>query len=162
MALTEMAIRGAKPKEKEYTLSDGDGLLLAVRGTSKRWVLRYYVDGKEKRAGLGGYPEIGLADARNLKRQFKRELSLDTNPQEKRRAGREANAKLEAVKAMTFARVAEDWFAQQSCAWSASHCTDVKHKLSAYILPAIGSRPVSEVTTQEVLTLLLNRPVRLP
>jgi hypothetical protein len=93
MALTETAIRAAKPKEREYTLSDGDGLLLAVRPTgAKRWILRYYVNNKEKRAGLGSYPEVGLADARDLRFQFKRELALGGNPQERKKAEREAAA----------------------------------------------------------------------
>ncbi|MDR1649710.1 MAG: Arm DNA-binding domain-containing protein, partial [Synergistaceae bacterium] len=78
MALTETKIRSAKPREgkKEDVLSDGDGLLLVVKDTgSKRWVLRYRIDGKEKRAGLGKYPIVGLADARELKNRFKRELA---------------------------------------------------------------------------------------
>ena len=162
MILTDTAIRAAKPKEKEYTLSDGGGLLLAVRGSSKRWVLRYHWNGKEKRAGLGSYPEVGLADAREKAFQFRRELGRGCNPQERKRAEREAVAKEEAIKSMTFERVAEDWFTQQFGAWSDSHCTDVRHKLNAYILPAIGARPVSEINTQEVLSLLLDIEKRTP
>jgi len=89
MALSEAAVRHAKSKEgrRETQYSDGDGLLLVVRDTgSKRWVLRYWKDGGEKRAGLGKYPTIGLADARELKHQFKRELALGGNPQERKRA----------------------------------------------------------------------------
>jgi len=44
MALTEAAIRNAKPQDgrREYSLSDGDGLLLMVgENGAKRWVLRY-------------------------------------------------------------------------------------------------------------------------
>jgi integrase len=157
MALTETAIRAAKPREKEYTLSDGDGLLLAVRTTgSKRWILRYYVDGKEKRAGLGSYPEVGLADARDLRFQFKRELALGGNPQERKKAEREATAKEERAKAMTFARVAEDWFSQRSNAWSAIYSFQTRSKLVRYAFPAIGERPVREITSREILALLQN------
>ena len=61
MPLTEIAIRNAKPREKNYTLSDGDGLLLLIKGTgAKSWVLRYWLDGKEKRAGLGKYPRLAF------------------------------------------------------------------------------------------------------
>ena len=70
MALTEMAVRNAKARENggNYSLSDGDGLMLLVKKSdAKSWVLRYWLDGKEKRAGLGPYPLIGLADARKLK-----------------------------------------------------------------------------------------------
>jgi hypothetical protein len=159
VGLTETKIRGAKPREgkKEYALSDGDGLLLVVKDTgSKRWVLRYRLEGKEKRAGLGKYPTVGLADARELKNRFKRELAMGGNPQERKRAEKDAAAKEKAIKEMTFARVAEDWYKQQSGVWSSSHCTDVRHKLDAYILPKLGASPVREITTQEVLSLLLN------
>lgn len=165
MALTEAAIRAAKPQagKVEYSLSDGDGLLFMVRETgAKRWVLRYWMNGKEKRAGLGSYPEVGLADARNLKVDFKRELAMGGNPSERKRKEKEATAKEEACKLMTFAKVAEEWYGQQVTAWSSSHCTDVRHKLDAYILPTLGTRPLREITTQEVLTLLLNVESRTP
>ena len=76
MALTEMAVRNAKARENggNYSLSDGDGLMLLVKKSgAKSWVLCYWLDGKEKRAGLGPYPLIGLADARKLKNTFKHE-----------------------------------------------------------------------------------------
>ena len=89
MALTEMAVRNAKARENggNYSLSDGDGLMLLVKKSdAKSWVLRYWLDGKEKRAGLGPYPLIGLADARKLKNAFKHQLAMGVNPQEKKRA----------------------------------------------------------------------------
>ena len=119
-----MAVRNAKAPENggNYSLSDGDGLMLLVKKSgAKSWVLRYWLDGKEKRAGLGPYPLIGLADARKLKNTFKHELVMGVNQQEKKRAEREEAAHVEAIKAMTFARVAEEWYQQQAGAWSASH-----------------------------------------
>ena len=165
MPLTETAIRNAKAPEKgnSYTLPDGDGLLLLIKKSgAKSWVLRYWVDGKEKRTGLGPYPAVGLADARKLKYEFKHELALGTNPQERKRAEREEAAKVEAIKSMTFAKVAEEWYKQQEEAWSAPHCTDVRHKLRAYLLPKLGERPIREITTQEVLNLVLEVESRTP
>ncbi|MDR1733106.1 MAG: tyrosine-type recombinase/integrase [Synergistaceae bacterium] len=163
MTLTETAIRSAKAREKDYSLSDGDGLLLLIKSTgAKSWILRYWTGGKEKRAGLGKYPVIGLADARDLKNAFKRELALGGNPQERKRAEKEAAARAEVIKSTTFAKVAEEWYAQQKGSWSASHCTDVSHKLRAYLLPKLGDRPLREITTQEVLNLLLNIELRTP
>jgi hypothetical protein len=49
MLLTDIAVRQARPKEKEYRLSDQRGLLLVVRPTgAKWWRLRYTFQGKEK------------------------------------------------------------------------------------------------------------------
>lgn len=110
--------------------------------------------GRKKGRGLGHIRSIGLADARKLKNAFKHELAMGVNPQEKKCAEREEAARVEAIKAMTFARVVEEWYQQQAEAWSASHCTDVRHKLRAYILPRLGESPVREISTQAVLSLL--------
>jgi CRISPR-associated endoribonuclease Cas6 len=87
--ITELEIKNAKPREKPYSLSDGDGLLLLVKESgAKSWVLRYHRDGKEKRAGLGKYPKVGLAKARELKNVFKRELALGGDPQKRKKKER--------------------------------------------------------------------------
>ena len=158
MELTDKEIRGAKFEGKQYTLSDGDGLLLRVQKGGKSWILRYWIDNKEKRAGLGPYPEIGLKDARDRKNQFKRELALTgVNPLERKRQEKEAAAKAQAeaqVRATTFKTVAEDWFAQQSEVWSEQHILDTRRRLDKYILPTLGERPIVEIKTQEVLTMI--------
>jgi integrase len=157
MALTELAIRNAKPREKPYTLSDGDGLLLLIKESgSKSWVLQYWVNGKEKRAGLGKYPVIRLADARELKNTFKRELAHGGNPQERKKAEREEAAKAEAVKSATFGKFANEWYSQQEERWSRSTRRHVQRVLDAYLLPTLGKRPIREITTQELFNLLLD------
>jgi integrase len=157
MALTELAVRNAKSKEKSYSLSDGDGLLLLVKESgAKSWVLRYWVNGKEKRAGLGKYPVIGLADARELKNSFKRELAHGGNPLERKKAEREEAAKAEALKAVTFAKIADEWYAQKEPAWSMSSRGSVRRLLDNYLFPALGKRPIRDITTRELLSLFLD------
>jgi hypothetical protein len=59
MALTELAIKNLKPKDKNYLVSDGGGLSLAVSPSgSKLWRLRYYYQGKEQIMGIGKYTNI--------------------------------------------------------------------------------------------------------
>ena len=149
MALTETAIRAAKPREKEYNLSDGDGLLLMVgEKGAKRWVLRYWVNGKERRAGLGSYPEIGLADAREKKFQFKRELALGGNPQERKKAEREAAVKEEEAKTMTFARVAAEWLEKRMVGKSSDkYLKTLRLRLDRLILPSIGNMALEDLTS---------------
>ena len=157
MALTELAIRNAKPHEKPYSLSDGDGLLLLVKESgAKSWVLRYWVNGKEKRTGLGKYPVIRLADARELKNAFKRELAHGKNPQERKKAEREEAAKAEALRSATFDKFASEWYNQQEGKWTLSSRKNAKRILNSYLLPVLGKRPVREITTQELLNLLLD------
>jgi integrase len=162
--LSEMAVRNAKPKngKRETQYIDGDGLILVVRDSgAKRWVLRYWVDGHEKRAGLGKYPLIGLALARDLKNQFKRELAVGGNPQKRKKEEKEAAAKEAAIKGMTFAKVSEDWLKQQVGVRSESHCKGIKHKLRI-LLPKLGNRPISEINAKEVLKVLKEIEDRTP
>jgi integrase len=156
MMLTELEIKNAKPREKQYSLSDGDGLLLLVKESgAKSWVLRYRMDGKEKRAGLGNYPKVSLAKARELKMAFKRELAFGGNPQKRKKDERKEAAKIEALKAATFMKLANEWYRQQEKAWSNYRREGVRRVLDMYLFPKIGERPIREITTRELLNLVL-------
>jgi hypothetical protein len=65
MALTDVAIRNAKPGAKPTKLADGSGMFLLVTPAGgKLWRLKYRIDGREKLLAIGAYPEIGLGEAR--------------------------------------------------------------------------------------------------
>ncbi|MDR1510457.1 MAG: tyrosine-type recombinase/integrase [Synergistaceae bacterium] len=156
MALTELEIKNAKPRENPYPLPDGDGLLLLVKESgAKSWVLRYRMDGKEKRAGLGKYPAVGLAKARELRDTFKRELAFGGNPQKRKKEERQEAARIKASQAATFKKLANEWYKRQKTAWSNSHREWVRRALDAYLLPRLGERPIREITSRELLDLLL-------
>jgi len=56
MALTDVAIRNAKPGSKPLKLADGGGLhLLGTPTGGKLWRLKYRIDGKEKQLAIGAY-----------------------------------------------------------------------------------------------------------
>lgn len=74
--LTDTQIKASKPKDKDYQLYDGDGLLLLIKASGSRmWQFRYYHPTNNKRTTLsfGSYPEISLQQARK-KRDEAREL----------------------------------------------------------------------------------------
>ena len=59
MALSDVAVRNAKARAKEYKLSDSGGLYLLVTAKGgKLWRLKFRVDGREKKLAIGPYPEI--------------------------------------------------------------------------------------------------------
>lgn len=61
MALTDIAIRNAKPAAKPVKLADGGGMVLLVTPAGgKLWRPKYRVDGRERHLAIGGYPDIGL------------------------------------------------------------------------------------------------------
>lgn len=64
MALTDVAVRQARPTGKDYTLPDFDGLSLAISAKGgKSWHFRYYWAAKQKRMSLGTYPTVSLREA---------------------------------------------------------------------------------------------------
>ncbi|GFM81432.1 hypothetical protein PSCICN_21240 [Pseudomonas cichorii] len=93
MALTITAVRQAKPRAKNYTLPDFDGLALFVntKGT-KSWHFRFSWAGKQPRISLGIYPEIGLRDARAMRDIARALVAKGIDPRDQRRL--ERNAKL--------------------------------------------------------------------
>jgi hypothetical protein len=81
MALTEMQIRGLKPKDKRYMIRDDNGLYLEVMTSgSKHWRYRYYDGKKEIKLSLGEYPYLGLKDAREKRDDLKRGMARGVDP----------------------------------------------------------------------------------
>ena len=65
MSLSQMAIRNAKPREKQITLFDGGGMYLLVQPDgNKYWRLDYRYGGKRRTLAIGVYPEVSLQQAR--------------------------------------------------------------------------------------------------
>ncbi|BCT67897.1 hypothetical protein NNRS527_01486 [Nitrosospira sp. NRS527] len=67
--LTDLKIRTAVPRGKEYLIADGDGLYLRIRETRKNWLYRYKTGTKQFKIGFGVYPIVTLAMARDKARE---------------------------------------------------------------------------------------------
>ncbi len=160
--LTELTIKQAKPREKEYKISDGGGLYLLVhpRG-SKYWRFDFRFFGKQKSSSFGVWPEISLADARITRSEARKKIKDGINPieekKEYRRAMREMMEKVEYEEKLiltTFEKVALEWYRRQDSDWTEKHSADVLNSLSVYVFPDIGSRPIRDITKQDVIATL--------
>src|SRR5438270_6488971 len=88
---------------------DGNGLYLHIGASGSRsWILRYRHGGRRHDIGLGPYPLISLADARQRANQRRRLLVDGINPLAERRAQRATEA-AERVKAITLRQAAESY-----------------------------------------------------
>lgn len=68
MPLTNIDIKNAKSRDKNYRLYDEKGLYLEITPAGgKLWRLKYRFGGKEKRLAIGPYPEVGLKAAREAR-----------------------------------------------------------------------------------------------
>lgn len=152
MALSDVAVKAAKPREKPYKLSDEKGLYLLVSsGGGKWWRLKFRVGGKEQLLSLGTYPEVGLKDARDRRDDARRLLAAGINPAVHRAQGKRASADRAAN---SFEAVAREWLTKQGSRWAVSHAAKVQARLENDIFPYLGGRPVAEITAPEVLAVL--------
>ena len=73
--LTVLSIKKAKSKEKQYKLTDGEGMFLRVYPIgSKYWKLQYCFEGKQKILSLGVWPQVSLKQAREKRYEAKKKI----------------------------------------------------------------------------------------
>lgn len=152
MALTDTAVRKAKPKEKSYKLSDGRGMYLEIMPNGSRyWRLKYRIAGKEKRLALGVYPDVSLSDARDRREQARKQIANGIDPGTAKQAAKRA-AKAEAVD--SFEALAREWFAKYSPTWAVGHAVKVIRRFERDVFPWLGTRPIAQVGAQDLLSVL--------
>jgi len=151
VALTDTAARTAKPRETLYRMADAAGLCLEVTPSgSKLWRFRYRFGGKAKMMGLGAYPTITLAKARERREDARRLVAEGIDPTAHKHAEKTAQSAL----AHTFEELAREWYAYNSPRWATSTAAKALQYMEADILPVIGQRPVQEVTRPELVALV--------
>ncbi len=151
MPLTDTKIRNAKPKNKQFKLFDTNGLFLIVAPSGgKWWRFKYRFGGKEKSLSLGTYPEISLSQARERRDTARKQVAIQVDPSEARKAVKEAELQDENI----FKVVATEWFAKFSRNWADSHAAKIKSRLENDIYPFIGDRPINDIKAPELLMVL--------
>ncbi|EPU1047493.1 integrase arm-type DNA-binding domain-containing protein [Raoultella ornithinolytica] len=146
MALTDIKVRTAKPTDKQYKLTDGNGMHLLVHPNgSKYWRLQYRFGGKQKMLALGVYPDVSLADARARRDEARKLLANGIDPGDKKK-----NDKVEQEEARTFEQLAIEWHATNK-KWSEEHSRRVLKSLEDNLFPAIGKRNIAELKTRDLL-----------
>jgi len=147
MALTDTAIRKAKPTARTQRLFDGGGLYLELSPTGgKWWRLKYRSGGKEKRLSLGTYPDTGLADARDKRDAARKLLAAGVDPGEQRKAEKAAG---EERAANSFEVIAREWMGRQT--WVDDYRVKLEARMANDVYPYIGRRPVAELSAPELL-----------
>jgi integrase len=150
--LSDIKIKNAKPKDKDYKLSDGFGLYLLITPTGgKLWRFQYRYVGKQKLLSFGSYPEISLADARHRREDARKLLANGIDPGAVKKAQKASRAD---SAANSFEVVAREWHEKFKTSWSTSHAHVTITRLERDIFPWIGKRPISEIDPPEVLAVL--------
>ena len=143
--LNNTQIKNAKAKEKQYRLSDGNGLYLEITPKgSKRWRWRYRYARKEKMLSLGLYPAVSLKQARERAEDMRRQLGEGLDPSQIRKEKKFAEG-------FTFEVVALEWLEKFSGQWTEGHARNLRVRLEQGMLPFIGGLPVNEISAPMIL-----------
>lgn len=151
MTLTNTEILRTKPQSKAFKLYDELGLFLQVTPSGgKWWRFKYRFDGKEKLLSLGTYPDVSLANAREKRDTARKLLAHEQpiDPSEKRKA---IKIEKDANITNTFEVWAGKWLQKWSVGKSERHVGYVKRRLETDIYPAIGNKPINDITAYEIV-----------
>lgn len=152
MALNDTAVRLAKSGDSDRKLADEKGLYLLVTTTgSKLWRFKYRLNGKEKKLALGSYPDVSLKDARAKRDEARKCSQAGRDPAV---AKREARIAKHIAAANTFEAVASEYVAKLEAEGLASVTIEKTRWLLTKLKPALGTRPIAEISPHELLAVL--------
>jgi integrase len=151
--LTALEVKNAKPGEH----TDGNGLILVVRpsrsgGKLRRsWVLRLVVNGRRRKLGLGVYPSVELAHARQKAQDARRALAegIDPSVTAKRRAGL-----VEAARGLTLGKAIDDYLAKVAPAYKNAKSDEIRTRALRVHFAPLHSRDVASIGAADVASIL--------
>ena len=152
--LSDIKVKAAKPKEKDYILTDGNGLQMRVRiNGSKLWNFNYIQPVTKKRInmGLGTFPEVSLAQARKRTVEARELVAQGLDPKEKRDAERHAK---KAATEHTFENISAAWFELKKDSVTPAYAEDIWRSLTLHVFPDLATTPISAITAPKVINLL--------
>jgi len=144
--LTDTQIRKAKPKEKVYRLSDGNGLSIEIKPNgSKIWRFRYFrpLTKKANTLSFGSYPEVSLKQAREMAQNARTLLSQDKDP---------AKIKNE-NDVITFNDVVKSFLERKIKEWSEKHYKTTKNRIDNYLY-SLKDKDITKITKQDIINVL--------
>ena len=140
--LTAAKVKTAKPGK--YHDGGGTGLFLRVDPNGGRfWIQRIIIHGKRREIGLGGFPVVGLADARKVALANKQLAYSGGDPLAERRKARETLTFADAVDRYLSAKLDEFRNEKHRKQWRAT--------LDTYARPVLGDLPVRSIGVTDVL-----------
>lgn len=156
--LSDLKIRKAQPKDKEYTLSDGVGLSLVIKPSgAKVWRFRFYWNGKQEKMSFGNYPIVDLKMARTLRHDAHTQLAKGIDPRAERKADQEAQNAVQ----ITFEEFALTWqqFRIKKLGLDESNhrqstMVQIRRYMQKDFLPALGKKAMADITRTDVVAVM--------
>jgi len=156
--LNDKAVAAAKAKEKDFKVSDGDGLFVLVKTNgSKLWRLKYRFGGKEKLLSFGQYPAVSLKQARDWTLDARKLIAAGLDPSSVKQDAKAASVAVKASPAPpvdTVEIIGREWFAKFGSQWVDSHGSKVIRRMERDLFPWVGGAEIKSVTPAALLSVL--------
>ena len=144
-------------KQGKHAVGGIPGLMFQVNGGSRSWIYRYMLGGKRRDMGLGPYPAVTLAQAKDHARSLKYLTAQGHDPLRERQ-DEQARIKAERATLKTFKEAMVGYLSDKSPEWkNKKHRQQWENTLTTYALPEIGDLSVSKIQIGDVLSVL--RPI---
>lgn len=168
-SLTELQIRKARPKDKPYFLSDGNGLVLWISPAGlKAWRVRYRLpDGSRPApATIGHYPEMSLGEARVKAVEVQRDAKRGKTTAGIRKAQQEVEAAVNAEQEAeaqqrgeseraSFRAVSGRWMAERRLTWATETYRKARLVVDSYLVPKVSDLDMRVMETKDIRPVLI-------
>ena len=149
MALTDIAIRSLIHGEKPIKKADEKGLFLLLQPSGgKLWRYKYRFNGKEKKLGLGRYPDVSLKEARRRRDEARQTLAMGTDPGEEKKQVA-LTAALNA--ANSFEAVGDEYLDKMSREGREAVTINKSRWLASLFSASIKQSPIASISPAELL-----------
>ena len=149
--LTELQVKNAKPRSNSYIVRDDNGLYLRVDPSRRKyWILRYWDNGKEHKLSLGPYPDLPLKEARLKRGEIQTDRAKGKSP-----ALKSANIP------QTFSEAANECLRVRMKGKAPGYLKTIHCYLNKYILPTLGEYSLKDITSGNILYIILQTANRL-
>lgn len=141
--------------EVRYPVGGVSGLLLRITASgSKQWILRVKIGNRRPDMGLGPYPEISVAQARDKAREVKEKIRNGIDPLEEKRALKRSLL-AEQISTLTFQKAMEEYIRMKSKEFrNPRQETQWMNSLTTYAIPHLGELPVREIDLPHIKQVL--------
>lgn len=155
--LNDALLKSLKPKEKAYTKTDGNGLRILVKPNgTKLWEYEYTSPTLKKRrkTSFGNYPQTKLNIAREKRDSYINLIRSCIDPLEEKQTFKQEVKEQQEIKENTFEKVALEWHKNYQKEVTENYHAKLERALELYIFPFIGSKPITEVTRKDIISIL--------
>lgn len=141
-----------------FAVGGATGLYLRVSTTgTASWTLRTVIAGKRVERGLGGYPAVTLAQAREKAAELRNDARQGVDPKARRDEAQQARKRAIEAQAheRTFEQAAEACIRANESRWrNLKHAKQWRATLTQYAYPVIGTRLCSAISHADVVAVL--------